>query len=330
METSSKLSINESPLVVLPSLVKVIGLERAIILQQIQYLLQLPKSGQVLDDNHKYIWNTAKDFAEFFTFWQPETIAKHLRQLETDGLLISQQPRKSEWDRTKYYRINYDQLAMLLKLQSNVYARTGSILDEETVSNVDADTGSSSQKTSSKTSNKDIHPHAQDQVLFTETETLLDYRFKTEVNETLSWLLSKKGVHKRNLPTIEWLNWFQDLEAEKIDLKGFKEFYEFCEATEWIQQKRVGITPNVMRRELENFKNRGKQRGELRRTTETPRYKSAAERNSEQVVRNFKALAAERKRNNASNGSGNEAKLLGSGQEFDFDIFGTVESEHPF
>ena len=330
METSSKLLINESPLVVLPSLVKVIGIERAIILQQIQYLLQLPKSGQVLDDGHKYIWNTAKDFAEFFTFWQPETIAKHLRQLENDGVLISQQPRKSDWDRTKYYRINYDRLGVLLKLQSNVDERTGSILDANTASKVDANTDSSSQKISSKTSNKDIHTHAQGEVLFTETETLLDYRFKTEVNETLSWLLNKKGVHKRNLPTIEWLNWFQDLELEKIDLAGFKEFYEFCEASDWIQQKRVGITPNVMRRELENFKNRNKPNGELRRPIETPRYKSAAERNSEQVVRNFKALAAERKRIAEDYGSGNQAQLSSSNEGTNFEIFGTIESGDPF
>lgn len=106
--------------------------------------------------------------------------------------------------------------------------------------------------TNNNTSNKQTP--AQEETSFPETDTLLDNGFKTEVNETLTWLLNKKGVHKRNLPTVEWLNWFQDLEAEKLDLKSFRSFYEFCEQRDWIIQKKAGITPNVMRRELENFK----------------------------------------------------------------------------
>jgi hypothetical protein len=148
MATESKLLINESPLVVLPSLVKLVGIERAIILQQIQYLIQLPNSGQTLDDGHKYIWNTAKDFTAFFPFWKPETIAKHLRLLESEQWLITCQPRN--FNRIKYYRINYDRFDSVLKLQSNVYDDTDWNVDADTGCKVDSNADSSSQKTSHK------------------------------------------------------------------------------------------------------------------------------------------------------------------------------------
>jgi hypothetical protein len=252
MVTESKLLINETPLVILPSLVAVVGFEKAIILQQIQYLIQLPNAGQVLDDGQKYIWNTAKDFTQFFPFWKPETIAKHLRQLETDGLLTSRQPRR--FDRTKYYRVNYEGLSSLLTPTSSMYADTQWDVDANDDWSTDADKDSSSQKTSSKTSSVDVYPPAQEKTSFPETNLLIDNGFKTELNETLTWLLNKKGVHKRNLPVAEWLTWFQDLEAERIDLNAFRLFYDFCEQQEWIKNRNVGITPNVMRRELENFK----------------------------------------------------------------------------
>jgi hypothetical protein len=252
MATESKLLINESPLVVLPSLVKLVGIERAIILQQIQYLSQLPNSGEVLDDGYKYIWNTAKDFTTFFPFWKAETIAKHLRLLENDKWLIACQPRN--FNRIKYYRINYDRFDDVSKLQSNVYDDTDWKVDADTDCNVDSDTHSSSQKTSSKDFSKVNTDTPAKTETFSETDTLLDYRFRDDVNETLTWILQKKGVHKRNLPTIEWLNWFTDLESEQIDLKSFREFYEYCEKRDWVIRTGAGITPNLMRRELENFK----------------------------------------------------------------------------
>lgn len=109
MNTSSKLLINESPLTVLPSLVKLVGLERAIMLQQIQYLLQQKNTGRILeDDGEKYIWSTAQEFKDnYFPFWEADTIRKHLKQLEKEGYLITRKPRAASRDHTKFYRIDY-------------------------------------------------------------------------------------------------------------------------------------------------------------------------------------------------------------------------------
>lgn len=90
---------------------------------------------------------------------------------------------------------------------------------------------------------------------FPETERLVDPVFKTEVNETLRWIQERKRIaSRRNLPAQDWLDLFTDLEDEKILLNDFKRFYEFCEKQDWVVEKKVSITPNVMRSQIEQFK----------------------------------------------------------------------------
>lgn len=155
LDTGSKLLINESPLTVLPSLVRVVGLDRAIILQQIQYLLQQKHTGIVLEDGEKYIWNTAKDFhTNCFPFWEPDTIRKHLKKLENDGYLIAAQPFAKQRNQTKHYRINYaklnDDLCDLF-LQDKIEEKSAEQTDEtkmpeENVSDLDAAQNSESNR----------------------------------------------------------------------------------------------------------------------------------------------------------------------------------------
>jgi hypothetical protein len=114
----SKLLINETPLQVLPSLACLIGLPRAIVLQQIHYLWS-QKRGGVMIEGEKYIYNSAREWVEdHFTFWKTtnkksgkvsgDTVSKHLQWLETNGYLIAKQPHKNTGDMTKYHRIDYD------------------------------------------------------------------------------------------------------------------------------------------------------------------------------------------------------------------------------
>jgi hypothetical protein len=114
----SKLLINEPPLQVLPSLACLIGLHRAIVLQQIHYLWS-QKRGGVIIEGEKYIYNSAREWVEdYFTFWKTvnkktgkvsgDTVSKHLQWLENEGYLIVKQPNKGTGDMTKYSRIDYE------------------------------------------------------------------------------------------------------------------------------------------------------------------------------------------------------------------------------
>ena len=107
----SKLLIEESPLTFQPSLAVAIGLNEAIVLQQVQYWITNPKNTGYEQDGYKWVYNTYKDWkTENFPFWSEATIKRTFLSLEEKGLLISIQPMKNTYDREKYYRINYKQL----------------------------------------------------------------------------------------------------------------------------------------------------------------------------------------------------------------------------
>src|SRR5690625_929921 len=111
----NNLLIDEYPLLVLPSLAKEIGLNEALVLQQIQYWL-----GKKLnyEDGRYWVYNTYEGWAEQFPFWSVSTIRRILGKLEKDGLVISGNYNKMGADRTKWYSIDYEKLSELV--QSNV------------------------------------------------------------------------------------------------------------------------------------------------------------------------------------------------------------------
>lgn len=101
------LLIEEPPLQVLPSLAKSIGLNEAIILQQIHYWLR--KSNNV-KDGYKWIYNSMTNWQKQFSFWSLPTVKRVFRSLEKQGLLITANYNKAGFDKTKWYRINYEKL----------------------------------------------------------------------------------------------------------------------------------------------------------------------------------------------------------------------------
>lgn len=107
----SRLLINESPLTFQPSLAVAIGLNEAIVLQQIHYWINNSRNKGYEQDGFKWVYNTYKEWQENnFPFWSENTIQRVFASLEEKGLVISIQPMKSKYDRTKYYRIDYPKL----------------------------------------------------------------------------------------------------------------------------------------------------------------------------------------------------------------------------
>lgn len=110
MKTS--LLIPEPPLQILPSLAVAIGLNEAIVLQQLFYLLNRPGNGKVLADGEKYIFNTYEQWAEYFPFFSIPTLKRIFYSLEERGLVITIQP-DGAMSRRKYYRIGQGALCHL-------------------------------------------------------------------------------------------------------------------------------------------------------------------------------------------------------------------------
>ena len=100
--------INEPPLVLLPTLAEVIGLNEALVLQQMQYWLS--RSDKVID-GRRWIYNTYDEWRVQFPFWSKNTIKRTILNLEMRGLVISANYNKAKFDKTKWYTIDYSRLA---------------------------------------------------------------------------------------------------------------------------------------------------------------------------------------------------------------------------
>lgn len=99
------LLINEPPLQVLPSLAKKIGLNEAILLQQLHFRSLISTN---LRDGYKWVYKTYEEWGEEFPFWSVDTIKRAIRKLEKEGYVISTSAyNRMKMDKTKWYRIDY-------------------------------------------------------------------------------------------------------------------------------------------------------------------------------------------------------------------------------
>ena len=109
MSKKSHLLFDDHPLVVNPQLAKLIGLNEAIVLQQVHYWVNLnEKAGKNFKDDFTWTYNTLKAWQEQFPFWSAMTIRRTIASLEKSGYLISANLNKMRSDKTKWYRVAPD------------------------------------------------------------------------------------------------------------------------------------------------------------------------------------------------------------------------------
>ena len=105
--------LNRNPLVVVPELATAVGLNEAIVLQQVHYWIQINmRDKRNYQDGHYWTYQSYPGWKEQFPFWSVETIKRTITRLEKSGFLVSGNFNKRCWDKTKWYRIDY------LKLES--------------------------------------------------------------------------------------------------------------------------------------------------------------------------------------------------------------------
>ncbi|GGE58410.1 DNA replication protein DnaD [Priestia taiwanensis] len=106
----SRLLLNEQPLMVLPKLACKLGLNEAILLQQLHYWLQDSKN---IRDGHKWVYNTYDAWILQFPFWSGSTLRRVMKRLEKEGYIITAKYNQMKIDNTKWYRIDYKRLERL-------------------------------------------------------------------------------------------------------------------------------------------------------------------------------------------------------------------------
>jgi hypothetical protein len=101
----SKLLIDEEPLIVIPSLAAQIGLNEALVLQQLHYWLKRSKHEH---DERKWVYNTLGEWQAQFPFWSEDVLHRTMKSLVKQGLVVVHKFNKANWDRTNWYSINYE------------------------------------------------------------------------------------------------------------------------------------------------------------------------------------------------------------------------------
>ena len=104
--------INEPPILVFKTLAVKIGLNEAIVLQQLHFLCSISNNEK---DGHAWVYNTIDSWRDnHFEFWSRETIKRVFLSLREKNLVHSSSDfNKMKIDKTLWYRVNYDELKLL-------------------------------------------------------------------------------------------------------------------------------------------------------------------------------------------------------------------------
>jgi hypothetical protein len=109
VRNKSSLLIDEPPLQVLPTLAAAIGLNEAIFVQQLHWLLM--HSGKAVKGQEgRWIYNTIAEWREKYPFWSERTIKRIVKELKGKGILRVGRFNKMAIDQTRWYSLNYEKL----------------------------------------------------------------------------------------------------------------------------------------------------------------------------------------------------------------------------
>lgn len=118
---SNKLLLDTQPLVVLPELAVAIGLDEAIVLQQIHYWCHInekARSNYHYRDGYYWVYNSMPKWLEQFPWYKKSKLERTFASLKKQGLIITGNYNRRAMDRTNWYRVNYDALQRIIDSSS--------------------------------------------------------------------------------------------------------------------------------------------------------------------------------------------------------------------
>lgn len=98
----------EYPLVIDPMLATLVGLHEAIVLQQLHYWLKHnQKEGNNIRDGRVWVYMSYQEWREQIPFFSLDQIKRTFLRLEKKKVVISSQFDRKDWNRRKWYSIDY-------------------------------------------------------------------------------------------------------------------------------------------------------------------------------------------------------------------------------
>lgn len=102
----------DNTLLVGTKLAMTVGLNEAMVLQQVHYWLMRSKHTIA---GRKWVYNSYREWNKQFPFWSYSVVKRTFRSLEEQGYLLSDSFNKRRMDKTKWYSVNYKKLEQLEK-----------------------------------------------------------------------------------------------------------------------------------------------------------------------------------------------------------------------
>lgn len=218
------------PIVINAELAERIGLNQAIVLQQLNYWITGTSSGEEFE-GRKWVYNTFEAWqAENFPFWSVDTVKRTFTQLKKAGLIDVEQLRKSQHDHTNFYTINYGN--PLLSDQGNLHQSNGAKCTEPSGQNASAHQGKLQQPIGAKC--PDLHTEITSENTTETTPDILPAAGKPTPpaeGELLPPVLSKKEQQQQN--ETEFQNVCRDT------WRAYQEAYAYRYKTEPVRNAKV-------------------------------------------------------------------------------------------
>lgn len=119
----SNLLISEPPLTVLPSLAERIGLDEAIVLQQVHYLAsssERVENTKAFKEGFYWVFHTIESWrVKFFRWWSVPTVKRVFQTLTSSGLLLTDTFDAGQGHRRLWYRVNYALVEAIAKISAD-------------------------------------------------------------------------------------------------------------------------------------------------------------------------------------------------------------------
>lgn len=96
-----------------------LGLDDAIVLEQLHFWSQKPNVG-IVQDNQKFIWNSISSWHKQLPFLSPWKIRKAFERLRDKGIVIVKRLFASKWNQVNCFSIRYDTLYQILGIEKEL------------------------------------------------------------------------------------------------------------------------------------------------------------------------------------------------------------------
>ncbi len=183
----NNLLIDDYPILVLPKLAAEIGLNEAIVLQQMHYWLKKSNHNY---DGRRWIYNSYKEWEQHFPFWSNATIRRTISSLEKQELLFVGNYNKAGFDNTKWYSIDYFKLEGVSKRLAQNEQTTCSKRADGVAQNEQTNTRDYTEITTETTNNNILSPSStaypyKDVIDYLNQQTGKHYKSTTKKNQTV-------------------------------------------------------------------------------------------------------------------------------------------------